>query len=142
MTESQVKRVIKSIAEGVIIGVIYYIVFVVLIPFLLSVAVKQQAQLISLGSRTLIYIWFFIALGVAEKLTDYPIKVVLATLSKLLGVLFLYVILNGGIIYATIAQNGRTFAVIVDISSLLLVVILSTLIYATIDIASLILKKS
>jgi len=127
-----VKTIIKKIVYGVILGLIYYIVYLQVLPLLLA-RITQTPITIPLG-KMVVYLGFFLALGIAESvLRNHPISIPIKILSKVFGALILFVVLNGGILEGTIPLGSLTVDVRIDISPLLYIVILVSLIYGFID---------
>lgn len=127
-----IKIITKRIAYGVILGLTYYIIYLQVLPLLLA-RITQTPITIPLG-KIVVYLGFFLALGIAESiLRNHPISIPIKILSKVFGALILFVVLDKGVLEGIIPLDSFTISVRIDISPLLYVVILVSLIYGFID---------
>jgi len=126
-----VARIAAKIVWGAVIGLLYYAVYVVVLPKLVSAAVHAPIEVPEFFS----YMWFFVALGIAETvLRNHVVSVPIRMLSKLLGALVLYVALNGGVLSETIVVGGTSIIVYeFDLSPVLYAVILLSLVLGAVD---------
>ncbi|MET1160463.1 MAG: hypothetical protein ABWW65_05825 [Thermoprotei archaeon] len=121
----------KRVFHGIVVGVVYYILYLVALPSLLT-AVQIPVYI---PPNIVFYLGFFIALGTAESiLANTPFSIPLRILSKLLGALILWTILNGGHLSGSIEYSGTTVFIEIDISLLLYVIVLASLIYGFMDV--------
>jgi hypothetical protein len=124
-------KIIKEILVGVLLGFLYYIVYIITLPYLITSLMRMP---VPGEERLAYYIWFFVALGVGESiLKSHPVSIPLRMLSKLLGALFLYTIVNGGELHGAYVTNGYTISVSINISTLIYTVIAASLVYGFID---------
>jgi len=116
----------------VILGLTYYVVYVLLLPEILSSLLQTP---ISVAEKDLsFFLFFFIALSTAESLLkNNPISIPLRLLTKLFGALILYEVLNGGVVETSITMGDTVLQVEFDLSILLYTIILVSLIYGFID---------
>ncbi len=128
---AEIMKIVKEVLIGVLIGLLYYLIYVITLPYFITSLMKIPVP----SERVLAYyIWFFIALGVGESiLKTHPISIPLRMLSKLLGALFLYTIVNGGELSGTYTTNGYTISISINISTIIYTVIAASLIYGFID---------
>jgi len=130
MVPRPVSAAAKKIVLGAVSGLIYYALYVVLLPALLVATLRVPVE----TGRAAYYLWFFVALGTAESvLGGHAISIPIRMLSKLLGILVLYSVTNGGVISATISYGGTDMAVEIDASPLLFTVMLVSLVFAAVD---------
>lgn len=123
--------VIKKVTYGVASGALYYLIYVVALPTLIS---SITATPIPISGMMATYFGFFVALGTAESVLEgNVVSIPLRLISKLLGALILWNVLSGGHISTTMNYGALTISVEADISILLYVVILVSLIYGFLD---------
>lgn len=116
-----VKRILKSIAVGVIRGVVYYLIYVFVLPFFFITFLRIPIDVQSY----IPYLWFFIALNTAvEILRKHPTSIPLNVISRLVAVLILYIALNGGKLETTIYIDSNVTQVSIDLSLALYAIIL------------------
>lgn len=116
-----VKRILKSIAVGVIRGVVYYLIYVFVLPFFFITFLRIPIDVQSYVP----YLWFFIALNTAvEILRKHPTSIPLNVISRLVAVLILYIALNGGKLETTIYIDSNVTQVSIDLSLALYAIIL------------------
>jgi len=120
-----------SVLKGLLQGLLYWLVYVVLTPYLIG-------RLINIPIH--IEAWFpplaivFIALGVVESsLSNHAISIPIRVISKLIGALCIYTLLNGGRLSTTISRGVWSAIVYFDISPLLYTIISLNLIYGVFD---------
>ena len=131
MSRGTVLLVLKKIVGGVVSGIVYYLVYAVILPVLISYVTNIP---VPAPSSLIVYAFFFIALSTAGSvLSENPVSIPLRTLLKLLGVLVLWSILNGGHLAGTVNQGELVINFEADISPLLYVVILVSLVYGFLD---------
>lgn|GEM_PF-719004 len=122
--------VLKKAFSGALVGLTYYLVYAVLLPQVFSTLLKTPIE----AGYVTSFIALFIALGTAESvLRSHPISIPLRVISKLLGALILYVVLNGGHLEVEVPAEGVVIHAELDVSPLLHAVILFSLLYGFID---------
>jgi len=132
-----VVEMVKKIARGVIFGLFYYLLYIIALPMLFSRILQIPIEMVT-GVVAASYIWFFIALEtfisfVHKHLISIPMKV----LSKMLYALMLYSVFNHGILTIEIPYNSYTISTIINISVVLYIIILASIIYGFLDAFSL-----
>jgi len=130
-------EIVKKIARGVIFGLLYYLLYITAIPMLFSRALQIPTEMVT-GVVATSYIWFFIALEtfislIHKHLISIPMKV----LSKMLYALMLYSVFNHGILSIEIPYNSYTISTTINISVVLYIIILASIIYGFLDAFSL-----
>jgi hypothetical protein len=125
------KNLAKNVIYGFMSGVLYYLVYLYVMPFLLSSAVGLPIEVSS--ARLMAYLGFFMALGVAEKTLRHPIALPLKVFSKVIGALILMVVANFGVLEGTVAYGAQRISISVDVSPLLYVIVMISLIYGVLD---------
>jgi len=124
------RRIIKNTLFGVFKGVVYYWVFWVLIPWLISIILRIPfEQPLHLA---VLVLGVFIGLGVASSSTKPFIGIILSVLSALLALNILVGIL-GGVVSASIEYSGVFVEASLDYTPLLVLIVGFTVIYAIID---------
>lgn len=114
--EISVKKVIGPIAVGVLTGIFYYFVYVVLIPALFS-KVFPGTETLETPILWLLAFALFTGLGLVNSLLgEHPISLPLRLLSKILGALIVLTLLNFGVIKGVIVVEGVVIEYSMDIS--------------------------
>lgn len=140
MTRTTLLRVVKEVAYGVATGIVYYLVYGVALPLLISSVASGAGA--PTPTISVWYLGFFVALGTAESvLEDNVVSIPLRVVSKLLGALLAWQALNGGHIAGSASYGGVTVSVEADVSPLLYVVVLVSLLYGFIDAFTFYTKK-
>jgi len=126
MIPPKIKEVIKAITEGVLIGLLYYVVYILILPKLLTGIFGELKLVFPISPRTyLIALYLFVGLGTATSLLkNHPLSLPLKLLSKVLGALLVLAILNFGILQGTIPVMGMQIDFRIDISVLLYAILL------------------
>jgi len=126
MIPPKIKEVIKAITEGVLIGLLYYVVYILILPKLLTGIFGELKLVFPISPRTyLIALYLFVGLGTATSLLkNHPLSLPLKLLSKVLGALLVLAILNFGILQGTIPVMGVQIDFRTDISVLLYAILL------------------
>lgn len=140
-----IKRFILNLAYGVVLGAVYYVVYVMLLPRLIAPGMGLLENVEVSAFQSIDYrvaIILLIAIGIMERVIEHPVVAVLRVLSKLVGALLLYIITNGGIFTATIEVDGSTVRVVADLSLLIYSVIMVSAIIGIVDAGSAIVKYS
>ena len=140
-----IKRFILNLAYGVVLGAVYYVVYVMLLPRLIAPGMGLLENVEVSAFQSIDYrvaIILLIAIGIMERVIEHPVVAVLRVLSKLVGALLLYIITNGGIFTATIEVDGSTVRVVADLSLLIYSVIMVSAIMGIVDAGSAIVKYS
>jgi len=119
-----VRKVVGSVVVGVLTGLLYYFIYVVLLPTLFS-KVFPGTEILETPILWLLAFALFTGLGLANSLLkEHPISLPLRLLSKILGALIVLTLLNFGVIRGEIAVEGSVIEYSIDISLPLYVVIL------------------
>ena len=120
--------IIKKVLGGVLTGLTYYLVYVVLLPQVLSALLRTPLE----AGHAISFIALFVSLGTAESvLRSHPVSIPLRAVPKLLGALILYVVLNGG--HLEVPAEGTVLRTELDLSPLLHAIILLSLLYGSMD---------
>lgn len=119
-----VKKVAGSVVVGVLTGLFYYFVYVVLLPTLFS-KIFPGTEILETPILWLLAFALFTGLGLTNSLLkEHPISLPLRLLSKILGALIVLTLLNFGIIKGTIVTEGSVIEYSMDISLPLYTIIL------------------
>ncbi|MCE4626374.1 MAG: hypothetical protein F7B78_01835 [Desulfurococcales archaeon] len=140
-----IKRFILNLALGVVLGAVYYVVYVMLLPRLIAPGMGLLENVEVSAFQSIDYrvaITLLITIGIMERVIEHPVAAVLRVLSKLVGALLLYIITNGGIFTATIEVDGSMVNVVADLSLLIYSVIIVSAIVGIVDAGSAIVKYS
>jgi len=134
MLRKTLKSIVFKTLFGVISGILYYALYVLALPLILS-HFGALTPLSPISMDLMHYLGFFIALGVAESaLSSHILSVPLRVFTKLFGALLLYEVLSGGRLNAVIVgEDLSSISVELDISPLLYIVIIGSLIYGVLD---------
>ncbi len=144
-TVTKVRRFILNLASGILLGLVYYIVYLSILPRLVTpnMGLFQNVNITPLQSIDYqVSIVLLITIGVMERVIEHPVVAVLRVLSKLVGALLLYIITNGGIITATVVTGSTTLTVTADLSLIIYSIIMASAIIGIIDAGSAIVKYS
>jgi hypothetical protein len=128
-----IPKVVWKVLRGVISGLIYYVIFLVIIPWILGLVTRYQIELVSL-EEILYYAGVFIALGVLSATLKPFIGLVFTVLSILIGSLFLITILGMGSLQLAMNISGEPVEVSLEFKELLMVIIGIGFVFAIIDI--------
>lgn len=128
-----IPKVIWKVLRGVISGLIYYVIFLVIIPWILGLIIRYQIELVSL-EEILYYAGVFIALGVLSATLKPFIGLVFTVLSILIGSLFLITILGMGSLQLAMNISGEPVEVSLEFKELLMVIIGIGFVFAIIDV--------
>lgn len=128
-----IPRVVWKVLRGVISGLIYYAIFLVIIPWILGLVIRYQIELVSL-EEILYYAGVFIALGVLSETLKPFIGLVFTVLSILIGSLFLITILGVGGLQLAMNISGEPVEVSLEFKELLMVIISIGFVFAIIDV--------
>lgn len=128
-----IPRVVWKVLRGVISGLIYYAIFLVIIPWILGLVIRYQIELVSL-EEILYYAGVFIALGVLSETLKPFVGLVFTVLSILIGSLFLITILGVGSLQLAMNISGEPVEVSLDFKELLMVIIGIGFVFAIIDV--------
>ena len=144
-TVTKVRRFILNLTSGILLGLVYYIVYLSILPRLVTpnMGLFQNVNTTPLQSIDYqVSIVLLITIGVMERVIEHPVVAVLRVLSKLVGALLLYIITNGGIITATVDTGSTTLTVTADLSLIIYSIIMASAIIGIIDAGSAIVKYS
>ncbi len=144
-TVTKVRKFILNLASGILLGLVYYIVYLSILPRLVTpnMGLFQNVNITPLQSIDYqVSIVLLITIGVMERVIEHPVVAVLRVLSKLVGALLLYIITNGGIITATVVTGSTTLIVTADLSLIIYSIIMASAIIGIIDAGSAIVKYS
>jgi len=121
---SRVKKVVSSIVVGVLTGLFYYFVYVILLPTLFS-KIFPDAEVLETPILWLLALALFTGIGLANSLLrEHPISLPLRLLSKVLGALIVLTLLNFGVVSGEVFMEGTVIEYSMDISLPLYVIIL------------------
>lgn len=142
---SPVKRFLSNLVIGLLAGIIYYLVFTKLLPYLLSEAAGIFSVSQNVVPENVNYTASFIvlmALAIIERVLENPIVAAFRVLSKLVASLLLYVMTNGGVFTIVVGGEASTLAVTLDLSLLIYSLIILSVIAGIVDAGSAIIKYS
>lgn len=121
---SKVKKVVSSVVVGILTGLFYYFVYVVLLPTLFS-KIFPDAEVLETPILWLLAFALFTGIGIANSLLrEHPISLPLRLLSKVLGALIVLTLLNFGVVRGEVFMEGSVIEYSMDISLPLYAVIL------------------
>jgi len=121
---SKVKKVVSSVVVGILIGLFYYFVYVILLPILFS-KILPGTEVLETPILWLLAFALFTGIGLANSLLrEHPISLPLRLLSKVLGALIVLTLLNFGVVRGEVFMEGSVIEYSMDISLPLYVVIL------------------
>lgn len=121
---SRVKKVVSSVVVGVLTGLFYYFVYVILLPTLFS-KIFPDAEVLETPILWLLAFALFTGIGIANSLLrEHPISLPLRLLSKVLGALIVLTLLNFGVVRGEVFMEGSVIEYSMDISLPLYAVIL------------------
>ncbi len=121
---SKVKKVVSSVVVGILTGLFYYFVYVVLIPTLFS-KIFPDAEVLETPILWLLAFALFTGIGLANSLLrEHPISLPLRLLSKVLGALIVLTLLNFGVVRGEVLMEGTVIEYSMDISLPLYAIIL------------------
>jgi len=121
---SRVKKVVSSVVVGVLTGLFYYFVYVILLPTLFS-KIFPDAEVLETPILWLLAFALFTGIGLANSLLrEHPISLPLRLLSKVLGALIVLTLLNFGVVRGEVFMEGSVIEYSMDISLPLYAVIL------------------
>jgi len=128
-----VKKIIERILIGVIKGLIYYIVFVHVLPFFLDIALGFPIEVIEPLTFSLL-IGVFISLGIISSITKPFIGIIFSSLSFMLGLLILLDIISLGVAEVPMTVRGVKISAAFEFKPLLLIIIGFSIIFIIIGI--------
>ena len=121
---SKVKKLVSPVVFGILTGLIYYLVYVMLLPTLFSKILPGTVVLETPISWLLAFI-LFTSISLANSLLkEHPISLPLRFLSKVLGALIVLTLLNFGVVRGEITMGGTVLEYSMDISLPLYVIVL------------------
>ncbi len=121
---SKVKKVVSSVVVGILTGLFYYFVYVVLLPTLFS-KIFPDAEVLETPILWLLAFALFTGIGIANSLLrEHPISLPLRLLSKVLGALIVLTLLNFGVVRGEVLMEGTVIEYSMDISLPLYAIIL------------------
>lgn len=119
-----VKKVVSTIVIGVLTGILYYFIYVVLLPTIFS-RIFPGTEILEVPILWLLAFALFSGLGLANSLLrEHPISLPLRLLSKVLGALIVLTLLNFGVIRGEAVVEGTVIEYSLDISLPLYAIIL------------------
>jgi len=129
------KDIAIKIVKGVIVGVLYYIAFVYLIPYAITFYIPEVQILQSVRTTYVsIFLALFIGIGIARSiLRESVLYIPLSLFSAVLAVFVMVHILNYGIIDTSIELGGYVLNIKVDMKSLIYVIAMGTIAFAFIS---------
>lgn len=117
-----ISDIFKRILYGVIEGLLYYLVFIVLVPFITSSILGISLDIVQ-QDILVFYLTVFISLGVIASTLPYFLGLLFEVISYLLGILILVSLLMGGVYRTSIEYQGALVHAEVDFKTILLVII-------------------
>lgn len=115
-----IKRVIKSIVVGVLEGIAYYLVYVVMIPLILH---YLGLPVLPVGYyKMIVFLGVFVALGVTASVTKPPIGIVFEALSSLLGIWIILSAVGIGSLETSVVLGGFRASVVFEFKPVALLV--------------------
>lgn len=117
-----ITRILKNIIIGVLHGVLLYLVFVIILPFMLTRV--ANIPLTTIDQLTMAYILgFFIALGVISSSIKPCVGIVFDIIASLIGLYFLLSIFHAGEFETSIEIAGYMVEASFNLELLLLLII-------------------
>ena len=124
MSEKRIKKVVGPVVIGILTGLFYYFVYVILLPAIFS-RIFPDTKVFETPILWLLAFILFTSLGLANSLLKRnPISLPLKLLSKILGALIVLTLLNFGMVEGEIAMEGVIVEYSINISLPLYAVIL------------------
>lgn len=121
---SKVRKVVSSVVFGILTGLFYYFVYVVLLPTLFS-KILPGTEVLETPILWLLAFTLFTGTGLANSLLkEHPISLPLRLLSKVLGALIVLTLLNFGVVRGEVFMGGAVIEYSMDISLPLYAIIL------------------
>lgn len=140
------KRIVVRVAWGMVTGVFYYIIYLVLLPFLLfllTLAVGLRGVPIHGEEPTYQAAGILlISLGFVERVLMHPVVAAIRVLSKVVGATVLYILTNGGVFTATISEGASTVTLTADLSILIYALIALSAAAGIVDAGSAVVEYS
>ncbi len=124
-------RLIKSIGYGIATGIAYYIIFAYIIPYIFYSTINIPLEMSS--PRIAVFLGFFIALGVAERIIKHPVVLALKALGKVVGIIIALIILNYGELHTSVYYDNYLLNVKLNIKPILSFLIIISLVYGVVD---------
>jgi len=111
-----VKKVAGSVIAGILTGLLYYFVYVVLLPIIFS-KIFPGTEVLETPTLWLLAFMLFTCLGLANSLLrEHPISLPLRLLSKVLGALIVLTLLNFGVVKGEVVMEGAIVEYSMDLS--------------------------
>lgn len=101
-------RLIKNIAYGVVTGIVYYVVFTMVIPYLFSTMIPTGGHITVDPLYSVFLISIFTSLGVLSSTVKTPIGIIFEVLSAIIGLSLVLIIIGGGFMEVTVEEHGVT----------------------------------
>ncbi len=122
--KTSVKKVVSTIVIGVLTGIFYYFIYIVLLPTVFS-RIFPGTEILEVPILWLLAFALFTGLGIANSLLrEHPVSLPLKLLSKILGALIVLTLLNFGVIRGEVVMEGTVIEYSLDISLPLYAIIL------------------
>ncbi|MEO3993401.1 MAG: hypothetical protein QN229_03725 [Desulfurococcaceae archaeon TW002] len=122
--KTSIKKVISTIVVGVLTGIFYYFIYVVLLPTIFS-RIFPDTKVLEVSVFWLVAFVLFTGLGiVGSLLREHPVSLPLRLLTKILGALIVLILLNFGMIKGEVVREGTVIEYSLDISLPLYTIIL------------------
>jgi len=127
LKKSAIAGVLFKAVAGLVVGLVYYVVYVVLIPLMLG-------SVTPLHREALYYLGLLLTLSTASSvLSKHVVSIPLKILVNLLAALILYTVLNGGKLSVEVSADNQLLVVNADISPILYLIVLASIILGFID---------
>ena len=121
------KQIISKIILGCIEGLIFYVIYVKLLPWLINYALGAPMPQIE-TSRILLYLGFFISMSVISSIVKPHIGIIFDAILTLFSISIVLEIIGTGVYETTIDYNGVLMNVLFEFKLLAYVIILATII--------------
>jgi len=130
LKKSVIVGILLKAVAGLVVGLAYYVVYVVLIPLMLGSTTPLHRE-------ALYYLGLLLILSTASSiLSKHVVSIPLKILVSILAVLILYTVLDGGKLSVEVSADNRLFIVNADISPILYLIMLASIILGFIDAIS------
>lgn len=114
--KAEAKKVVETVARGVITGLLYYLMYTLLLPTVLSKILGGGLQEPVPQAFWILALAVFTGLGTANALLkEHPTSLPLKLLTKILGCLIILFLLNFGILEGQVTSGGAVIDFRVDV---------------------------
>ncbi|MEB3806443.1 MAG: hypothetical protein GSR73_02900 [Desulfurococcales archaeon] len=127
---------------GLLIGLVYYFLYVVLLPRFLIPLLVAEPETIYSPSVVEASVIILIMVSIFERVLEHPVAAAFRLVSKVLGVIILFYITNGGLITGSVEYAGEVLYATVDLRILFYVIVAGSLVGGLVDAGSAIVRYS